>query len=200
MGRPLTLEDFDAALAAPLAVANVPHSHVEEEKLKSFDTGYKAGWDDAAKAHGEEQSRLSSEFASNLQALSFTYHEARNAVLSEMEELVRGIVDKVLPTALQPSLGGMILQEVTAMADGLSEIEVEIVVAPENVALIEDLTYEKVAPPLRIREEASLGAGQAFLRIGGRERMIDLDATLTNLLASVESFFDQPMQQEVAHA
>ena len=33
-------------------------SSLEDEKLASYEQGYKAGWDDASAAMGEEQSRI----------------------------------------------------------------------------------------------------------------------------------------------
>ncbi|MFV0360116.1 MAG: flagellar biosynthesis protein, partial [Tropicimonas sp.] len=97
MGRPLQLECFDSMDGTDPLLAFYPEARLEEERLVAFDSGYRAGWDDAAAAHADEQGRISAEFAGNLQELSFTYHEARNAVLGEMEGILKGIVDKVLP-------------------------------------------------------------------------------------------------------
>ena len=95
MSRPWVLDSFDGADPVTFAVPPSSEAFLEEERLKSFDKGYRAGWDDSSAALSKEQSQISTELASNLQSLSFTYHEARNAVLGEMESLLKGLVATV---------------------------------------------------------------------------------------------------------
>ena len=68
MSRPWILESFDAASLVTASGAESGDSELEEDRLRAFDQGYKDGWDDAAKAHAEEQRRISAELAANLQA------------------------------------------------------------------------------------------------------------------------------------
>jgi flagellar assembly protein FliH len=200
MGRPWPLESFDTP--APEAGTAIPESVLEEERLAAFDKGYKAGWDDAAAAHAEEQGRIGTELARNLQELSFTYHEARTAMLGEMEGLLRGMVEKILPMTLRAALGELILERVEEVARSRAEFAAEIVVAPVNRELVEHLVADKVAPPLRVVEEPSLAEGQAFLRLGAAEERIDLDQTLTDIADAVSDFFHDPethLQREASH-
>lgn len=192
MGRPWPLESFDIPRAESGGEAAVSEAALEEERLAAFDTGYKAGWDDAAAAHAEEQGRIGTELGRNLQELSFTYHEARNAMLAEMHGLLRGMVEKILPMTLRPSLGELILERVAERAEARSEIAAEIVVAPDNRDLVEHLVADRVAPPLRVVAEPSLGEGQAFLRLDGAEEKVDLDQTLSDIADAVSDFFHHP--------
>ncbi|SFC66299.1 hypothetical protein [Tropicimonas isoalkanivorans] len=189
MGQPLKLECFDIEDTAS-AVVLLPESRLEEERLQAFDSGYKAGWDDAAAAHVSQQANISEVLADNLQRMSFTYHEARAAILSEMEAILRGMVERILPSALQPSLGEMILDRVLEVSQEAAEVPVEIVIAPENAERLRQIVAGKVAPPLDIREEVSLGGGQAFLRIGRTEEKVDLDSVLLEISAAVTDFFE----------
>lgn len=191
MGKSLKLECFDSHQATGSLSIVLPEAALEEERLQSFDKGYKAGWDDAANAHSESQTSITAEFADNLQRLSFTYHEARNSVLAEMDGILRGMVSKVLPPALQASLGEMILQRVSELSVDSSDVPVEIVVSPKNRDLVRDLVSGKVAPPLTVMEEVSLGEGQAFLRLGQAETKFDLDAVLAEISVAVSDFFDE---------
>lgn len=201
MGQPLKLESFDIGLAAGAASRLVPEALLEEERLQSFDKGYRAGWDDAACAHAEEQRQVSAELASNLQDLSFTYHEARSAVLGEMEGILRGVLDKVLPATVRHSLGEMIVCQINDVATGASEVPVEIVVSPSNGELVEELIAGKVAPPLRVLEEQTLGDGQAYIRIGRSEHKFDLEAVLEEISGAVSQFFEGAgFQEDRAHA
>lgn len=199
MGRPLQLESFDSPGAEMLSVL-FPETQLEEARLEAFDNGYKAGWDDSAEAHAKEQGRISVELANNLQELSFTYHEARTAMLAEMEGILRGMIDTVLPTSLHHSLGELILQQVSEIAADSADVMIEIVVAPENVGQIRKMTESAMGPPLTVLEESSLGPGQAYLRMGRVERKLDMDSVLNDISGAVASFFENPTAEEIANA
>lgn len=199
MGRPLKLECFDTDGDSVSSVVLLPEARLEEERLQAFDKGYKAGWDDAAAAHEAQQTSISQEFAGNLQRMSFTYHDARSTILSEMESILRGMVEKVLPRTLQRSLGEMIVERVAAMAEEASEVPVEIVVAPENTERLQQMVADKVAPPLKIHQEPSLGAGQAYLRMGRTERKLDLDSVLLEISDAVTDFFESDDKDKETH-
>lgn len=203
MPKPWRLESYDDAAAppqspsrqlTPAAPAPTPAPaagapDLEEERLAAFDRGYKAGWDDATAAHEADQGRIAADLAHNLQAMSFTYYEARTALMSELESLLRGIVHAVLPAARHPALCTMLLDRLETAARGTAEVAAEIVVAPVNRAKVEALVEGRVAPPLRVTEEPSLSDGQAFLRFGDAEEKIDLDAVLAEIAQAITEFF-----------
>lgn len=199
MLRRLTLDDFDGGAGAPQDAAETPAPasymgaappavgavDLEEERLAAYERGYSAGWEDAAKAHAEEQGHISSEFARNLQDLSFTFHEAQAALLQDMEAILSGIVERVLPGALRPALTEHVVDRAVELARVPGQV-VEIVVAPENVERVEVLCQGRPTPPLRIFAESSLGAGQAFIRFAACEEKIDLDAILAEMSSAME--------------
>jgi len=160
---------------------------IEEERLAAFEKGYRAGWDDASAAHSEEQGRIAADLARNLQDLSFTYHEAHAAMQRETADLLRGMLDRVLPSAMHGALAETILQRVgTALGAGATPVE--IIVAPGNLARVEALVADRPAPPLRLRAEPSLGDGQALLRLGAAEERVDYDALIGELAAMVDRY------------
>ena len=200
MTRPWMLESFDSADQISTVSVDPSVTALEEERLQAFDRGYKDGWEDAARAHAEEQGRISAELAGNLQALSFTYHEARVAVLNEMEGILKGLVSRVLPETMMHSLGEMIVEQIHAAAEAASEIDVEVLVCPDNAGRVRNLLQGMIAPPLTVLEEPSLGEGQAFIRLGEDERKIDLEAVLQGLSEAVAEFFEHPKQPEALDA
>jgi flagellar assembly protein FliH len=188
MSRPLALEDFDRRASVSAQPTEGPReTALEEERLAAFEKGYGAGWEDAARAHEEEQNHISAELGRALQEMSFTFHEAQTALAREVEGVLAGLVETVLPAALRPALGEMI-RERAQVATQSAGVTVEVVVAPENVARVERIAVERHAPPLRVVGEPALGPGQAFLRFGAAEERIDLDAVLADLRAAVGRF------------
>lgn len=78
----LRLEIFESdEPGGPAETVVLDTSALEEARLASYDSGYAAGWEDATAAQSGDQSRIRAELARNLQALSFTYQEARSHVL-----------------------------------------------------------------------------------------------------------------------
>lgn len=188
-GGTVPLEDFGAPRIGPSPQA-ASAGAAADAHLEAFDKGYREGWDDAARAHAGEQTTIGADLARALQDMSFTYHEARAAMLGEMRGLLLGLVEKVLPAVARESLGATIRERVEAVAQAQSEVSVEIRVAEGHAARISPHLHTGISMPLRISEEPTLGPGQAVLRFGGAEEMMDLDGVLASINAAVEGFFE----------
>lgn len=165
---------------------------IEESKLEAFEKGYQAGWDDAVKAHENDQTRIASDFAQNLQDMSFSYHEAMAKLTVALEPLLGLMVSKLLPDLARASLGAHIEEQLHKLAKDQMEGSVEIVVAPENLDAMQWLLDATDAvSPFDLKAEPSLGAGQVYLRSAQNETEIDLDGLLQGISEAVEAFFHQ---------
>ncbi|SDH84367.1 ABC transporter ATP-binding protein [Alloyangia pacifica] len=183
------LEDFAARPSGTAAPApEFGEAEVEAGKLESFDTGYRAGWDDAIKAQAEETHRIASDFAQNLQDLSFTYNEAYRQVLDGVSPLLEGILQALLPTLLHETLGLHLHEQLAGMAQEIARREVLIAVAPESAAQVTPLLEQDFGFPLRLEEDPTLAEGQADLRFGETEKQIDLSGLLDEVTRAVEGF------------
>ena len=190
---PLKLEVFETAdrpKRADLVMLDI--SALEEAKLASFDTGYRAGWDDAAAAQTGDQSRISADLGRNLQSLGFTYQEARAHVLKAVEPLLLEIVGKLLPELARSTLAPMLLETLMPLAEGLADAPITLVLNPAARPVVAALLEQATGLPLTIIEEPTLGEGQAWLRLGATETHVDLDGATEQIAAAVRSFFDIP--------
>ncbi|AMY68030.1 hypothetical protein [Frigidibacter mobilis] len=188
MARRLHLEEFESG-DKPQEPEPGQLAAEAEAGLAAFDQGYAAGWDDAIAAQDAEITKLRSELGSNLQALSFTYHEARVHVLAALEPLLRDMTGKVLPAIARQTLGAVVLEALRPMAGTLASAPVEVLLNPASRATVEALLTSGGAPPFRITEEPSLGEGQVYLRLGRTERQVDLDGVVRAIEAAITSFF-----------
>ncbi len=189
------LEEFSTTI--PANDPNpVPETNFEEHRLEAYEQGYKAGWDDAAAAQAEEQSRISADFARNLQGLSFTYHEARSHILNSLKPLFTEMVSKVLPKLAQETLPQTIVDEILSVTSTRTEAEIEIVISPANRTALEQLLEGQTTLEISIIEEPTMAEGLAYLRFSDSEKQIDLTSVLTGLTQLVEGFFTQ--QEKVA--
>lgn len=164
---------------------------IEDEKLKAFEAGYRAGWDDSSKAVAESNEKIGIEFAKNLQDISFTYHEALAKLTSEFEPVMKGILNKLLPQIVSDAVATHVLDQVTSLIRDNTGQDIEIVVSPQNVETVQRLAGEALTDPFRIVSESTLGEGQAFVRIGSEERQVDIDGVVEGVSEAMAAFFHE---------
>jgi flagellar assembly protein FliH len=195
---PLRLEVFEPETAGADGVVVTDLGAMEEARLAAYEQGYAAGWDDAVAAQGAEQARIRADLARNLQALGFTYHEARTHVLKAVEPLIEAVLGRLVPETARLALAPRVVEALRPLLAAAAEVPVIVTVNPAARAAIEPLLAETPALPLRLCEEETLGEGQAHLRFGDVETRIDLDRAAAEILQAVRDFFTLS-RQENAH-
>ncbi len=165
---------------------------LEDEKLAAYDTGYKAGWEDANAAQTDDQSRMRADLARNLQTLGFTYHEARSHILKAIEPLMVRIVGQLLPEIARETLAPFVLETLMPLAEGLGDAPVTLVLNPASRLAVEALLEHATGLPVTIEEEPTLGEGQVYIKLGSVETQVDLDKATAEIAAAVRGFFDLP--------
>ena len=163
---------------------------LEDAKLASYDQGYSAGWEDAVAAQSEEQSRMRADLSRHLQALGFSYQEARMHVLKAIEPLLVEIVGRLLPDLARETLAPVVLEALMPMAEAMADAPVTLVMNPNARAAIEMLLDRATGLPLTLLEEPTLGEGQVYLRLGTAETEVNLDRAIADITAAVRGFFD----------
>lgn len=190
-------EDFSKPSAEPKKSApkapaenSVSTAEVETIRVQAYETGYKAGWDDAANAQSESQDRIGAEFARNLQDLGFTFHEARAHVMRAMEPLLNEIVSKVLPNLVSDTIGQTIIEELLPLAEMASDAPIDVVISPHSRSALDGLLEQTTSVPLQIIEEDSLAEGQVYLRMGAIEKQIDMTGAVDRIGEAIRSVYE----------
>lgn len=189
----LQLEIFEPATAAPPPAEPHPDAATEEARLQGYDQGYAAGWEDATAAQATEQTRLQTELARNLQALSFTYEEARLHVITALGPFLHQLVTRLLPATGHAALAPVIRDTLLPLAEQAADRPLTLRLNPAARPDVEALLARLPAPPLRIEEEPSLSRGQASLRRGEGdtlcETLVDLDRATATIAAAIRDFY-----------
>lgn len=162
---------------------------VEDIKLAAFEEGYQAGWDDAVKAQGSANSKLTEDFVQNLHDLSFTYQEAFSKVTLGMQPVLTAVVEKILPKIAEQSLGPQIMEQMASLMEAERSGLLEIAVAPDKRETIEALLADQDNVPFTVTEESALSPGQIYIRASGAEREINLDKVIEGVSSAIEAFF-----------
>lgn len=159
-----------------------------EAKLASFESGYKAGWDDAIKATEDENNRLSGDLVQRFEDLSFTYHEAHAKLSTAMKPLLARFVTKLLPDVMHRALHAQLIDQIGTLIEAQSENAIEVAVAPAQQEVIETLLADHVSIPFIVKAETALTEGQIYLRVNQTEREINLDEVLAGISDAVDAF------------
>lgn len=189
MGISHLLDDFSTGGGGGRTVA-ISDVTLEEHRLEAFENGYKAGWEDAVKAARDDASRVSTDFAGNLQDIAFTLQEAQAGLLTALRPLMTGMVENVLPEMARTTLGTRVIETLSDMARSMTGGPAELVCAPRNVDALQTLVDDNDIQNVVIRAEPSLGEGQVHVRAAGTEQEIDLDAVLSQIAAATTGFFE----------
>ncbi|PZQ97619.1 MAG: flagellar biosynthesis protein [Cereibacter sphaeroides] len=186
---PLKLETFQ--LTEPgHAKSQSETADTDEARLASYEQGYAAGWEDCASSQEEDHRKLTAELGRNLQALSFTYHEARAHILRSVGPLVQEITLSLLPVAAKAALAPKVLESLLPQIEATVDVPVLLVVNPAAATAVAALVQDQSGLNITIREEPSIGEGQVYLRFGETETRLDLDRAKEEIAAAVRSFFE----------
>lgn len=192
----LKLEVFETAEQHKKpSVVVLDNMALEEAKLMAYDQGYGAGWEDAATAQSEDQTRVRADLARNLQSLGFTYQEARVHVLRAIEPLLLEMVNRLLPVLARDTLAPVVLEKLMPLAEEMAEAPVTLVLNPVSRPAVEALLAQATGLPVTMLDEPSLSEGQAYLRLGASETHVDLDRATAEITAAVRGFFELPERE-----
>lgn len=192
---PLRLEVFDCGDSQGNATVVTDASAMEEARLAAYEQGYTAGWDDAAAAEAEDQSRLRSDLARNLQALGFTFEEARGHVLRALEPLLVQMTTQLLPALAREALASVVAETLLPLAQAATETPVMLVLNPAARPAVEPLLADVTSLPITIVEEPTLSEGQVYLRLGDVETQVNLDRAIETIAAALRGFLDLSRQE-----
>lgn len=186
---PLVLEDFDATPHRPAAPQTGGDADSEDQRLASFEAGYRAGWDDAVAAQTDQETELRAEIARNLQGLAFTYHDARSHVLRALGPLVADLAARLLPAIAQAALPQLVAEALAPYAEIAAETPVQVMLHPSVRQRVEALLGTTPGLPLTYQEDEALSPGQIWLALGETETRVDIDAALATIRTALDDFF-----------
>lgn len=188
--------NLGSAPSSKLPSEPMDEEEVEDIQLASFDSGYKAGWEDALKIHETSSEQTGAELAQHLQDMAFTHHEVYLKFSAAMKPVFAQIVDKLLPAAARQMLGLHILEQLDVLMDDQVKTALEIAVCPDNIDPLREALSDMAPVPFTLTPDPLLAGGQAYLRVGSQEREINLNAVLSGVSEAIDAFFEQTKQGE----
>lgn len=187
--RPLQLEVFESDADASEAAAAAAAAARAAETAAAYEAGLCAGRAEAAIERESEERHLRAEVAARLEALSFTWEEARSQLLAAIEPLMTAIVAQVLPEMARHALVPMAVERLIPLAGEIVDTPLELAVPPALRAQVEALLHETARPPVAVVDSPDTDEGQVTLRAGDTARRIDLGRVTREIAAAMHAFF-----------
>jgi flagellar assembly protein FliH len=134
------------------------------------------------------QGALQDTLKANLQDLSFTYHEAHEAVLSSLAPMVEKAVMTVLPEVARTSVGSVVVDELRRIIDTQGATKVCLVTSPDDHDTVAAMMPDDLQFPVELTTYPALTPGQVQFEFDAREREIDLSEVLGAVEQAFEAF------------
>lgn len=196
MGRGRLFEDFSRpATPEPANQASLAEN-LEDEKLKSFEQGYGAGWEDAIRAQADSGKLLADTVQQSLIAARLTREDALKSFIAATRPLLDGLVDKILPEIADRTLPRHVAGLLAKAVEDASDLPVEIRVSPDQHWAVAGALDGHMPDNARISADADLAAGQACIALGTSEKQIDLPELISEITEAVAAFYNS-VQEEV---
>jgi flagellar assembly protein FliH len=184
----MIFEDFSAGPSAPDQSGSD-----QGDSLEGYETGYKAGWDDALKSHQDSKTHISTSLAQNLEQIEFTLIEAKAEVIASIKPVLNEITNTLFPSLTNIALRDLIAGEIEAMLKTNSPTDVSIIVSEQDEATIATLLNSTNAlSEISLVAKNTVGEGQAYISCNALQRKIDVGQALADIQSTIDSFLNQP--------
>lgn len=197
MANTRLFEDFGRKpQAAQPSVPATSAEDIEDLKLKAFEQGYGAGWDDAIRAQADSGKLLTETMQQSLLDARLTSDAAQKAFISATRPLIESLIGKILPAIAERTLPEHVAGLLVKAIEEASDLPVEIRVSPDELAAVSRILDGEMPGNSRIAADEDLERGQACFALGTSEKQIDLPELISEISAAVESFYHS-VQEEV---
>jgi flagellar assembly protein FliH len=187
----LNLEEFVDPAAAPIEEAEAEGDAAEQGRLAAYEQGYAAGWEDAARTLGDEQTTIRADLARNLAALALTLETARAQVLAGLGPAVLELCHLLLPRLARESLGAVLADELGALTEGMGNSQIILRISPQDQPAVASLIEDR-GEVITLELEPSLAAGQVLMRLEDQELEIDMPRAVEALLSTIATCLNSP--------
>ena len=175
------LADFSGASQPGSETASGANEALEDEKLKSFEDGYSAGWDDAMKAQEERGKKLSSALHEAVANAKATQEDAFRAFSQSNSTFVSALLDVVFPNLATEVLSLQIKNLVSKYEADLDDVSFEVLVSPEQLEVFSKFVSEQKLEGVTVVARDAVLYDQVIMKFLNQEQQLDINALLDEL-------------------
>ncbi|MFK7975704.1 MAG: hypothetical protein AB8C02_06185 [Halioglobus sp.] len=190
------LEDFSPLLTGIVDKAPQPSEMSDELKLKYYEDGYGAGWEDAVKAQENSAETLFASLNQAVTEVTFTRDEALDVLSTKVGELAEAIVLHFVPHLTDTNFTSMIVQTVTDEFNSIGEQRIGLQVSNDNYLQLNESLPETLKNALLLECVDKLPDGQVSFNAGSSEKMLDFDGLVDRLKDHIISYQNSITQEK----
>lgn len=151
--------------------------------------GFEAGWQAALAQAALDDTKLHADLAKHLQALSFTWAEARTHVILAMQPVIAGMIDQLLPALARDTLRPIILDWLAQHIETAADQPAHVTVHPKALSQIAGILADTPGLPLKFHTDATLRLTEVLLRARDQEASVDLTRVIDDMAKACDTFF-----------
>jgi len=170
----------------------------EDAKLKAFEQGYGAGWEDAIKAKAQGEQELSEAVREALMQAELSRTDAMETFIAAIQPVLDALVAQVLPDLARASLHRHIADVIASARDESMDLAPVVVVSEADFRAVRAAFDSDIARGMRIEPSAQLLAGHACIKLSKGEQFLDLPGLVAEIKAAVDSHL-HALKQEIQH-
>jgi len=182
------LENFEDDKPTDSLVEGAGFDALEDLKLKSFESGYSAGWEDAIKAQRESGKSISEALRKSLLDIKFSREKTLQSYLKSSEPFFAIIIEKILPDIINMSIPHHIVNQLQNEFGDHIDQQVLIQTSREDLATVEGFFSTHNFQEYKIRADENLLPGQVTLGVEKSEKQIDLSQMTIELTTACNTF------------
>lgn len=170
------------------------------EELEAYETGYKAGWEDAKVAHQASKAHLSTALIKNVEQIEFSTAEIRAETLGRLHCVLVEIFEKLFPSLRQEALRGLLETELNQLLQQHAPSDIELSVSQDDQSVVSALVEEtSELKSIQVVARKEMSSGQAFVCFGSEKSKIDVQQAVSHISDTVAQFL-KTTQRDHAHA
>jgi flagellar assembly protein FliH len=180
-------EEFRQA-ATPHASEEADTERLEDEKLRSFEQGYGAGWEDAIRAQEQANRMLLDTVEKGIAETQVTRDEVLQDFMQSAMPLFEAMIAAILPQLAQRNFGYKIVEILEKSVSDACDKPVEVVVSRDQENAVRAALADSDLSEVVVRAEPSLGSGQSRLKLGASEKSLNIPEIMTEIEALQNAF------------
>lgn len=168
--------------------------------LDSFDAGYKAGWDDASKAHVDSKEHLSTVLVRNLETLEFTLVEAQGLALGVLAPVIQEVTNALFPGLKSEMVRAHVTDALEQILRDAGPTLIELQVAPQDLSIVKSLLGNgELFDRVSVSAKETLAEGQVYISCSDQTQMIDIPAAVAEIQTVINAA-QTSKEMDQAHA
>ncbi len=169
------LTDFSGPKQFADEGTSVAPEALEDEKLKSFEDGYSAGWDDAMKAQEERGKKLSSALNDAVETASVSKEQAFSAFSQANAEFLNALLNLAFPQVSPNILAFHVKDVIVKYGIDVSDVACELLVSEKQFEVVSGCAKDLELQDLKIVASNKIELDCALMKYHTQEKSIDLD-------------------------